>query len=264
VRDAIREHLFNPLIAAEEAIALTGEASVEVKKTGSPPFEMEVFKLDPLSSEDAKRLAGLFGVTSVPAFWREVEEGGYQFLATRPLDLQWLAFRWNKTGTLGAYSELLETAVTHRLTEMNPGYVASNAVLSPDQLRDGAEQLAAACIFSGRAYIQVGEGEVIATNVKPAEVLPKWTPLEYLRILGAAVFDEATYGRVKFHHRSVREYLAACWVEKQIASGLPVRSAMFLFIKSPFGHPVLLKSRRPVLCWLAVLNAIDLRINNAI
>jgi hypothetical protein len=244
------------MISAEEVTATQDGTSLELKKEGCvPPFEMEVFKLDPLSTEDAKRVAEVFGVTSVGAFWREVEEGGYEFLATRPLDLGWLAVRWNQTQALGSYSELLEAAVTHRLTETNPSYVASQAVLSRAQLREGAEQLAAACIFSSRAYIQVGEGEATPGNVTPAEVLPNWDPLQHLRLLGAAVFDEATYGRVKFHHRSVREYLAACWVEKQIAAGLPVRTAMSLFIQSPFGQPVLLKGRRPVLCWLTVLNA---------
>ena len=34
--------------------------------------------------------------------------------------------------------------------------------------------------------------------------------------IGPAVLDEATYGRVQFHHRAVREYLAAWWVKRQL------------------------------------------------
>ncbi len=256
VREAVRQHLFNPLIDAEDVANSKSETLVEMmKKTESLSFQLEVYKLNPLSAEDARRVAEEFGVKDVPAFWREVEEGGYEFLATRPLDLQWLAIRLNETKGLGGYSDLLETAVRQRLTEMNQSYVASQAVLSQAQLREGAEQLAAACVFSGRAYIQVGGGEASSGNILPADALSNWNPLEHLRLIGSAVFDEATYGRVKFHHRSVTEYLAACWVEKQITAGLPVRRAMSLFVQAPYGKPVLLKSRRPVLCWLAVLNA---------
>jgi hypothetical protein len=53
----------------------------------------------------------------------------------------------------------------------------------------------------------------------------------------------------------VREYLAAYWVERRLRDGLPLAHALGLFIQAPYGTPVLLHSRRPVLCWLASLNA---------
>ena len=42
-----------------------------------------------------------------------------------------------------------------------------------------------------------------------ATILPDWTPAERQALLRRALFDPATYGRVRFHHRSVQEYLAA-------------------------------------------------------
>jgi hypothetical protein len=230
--------------------------AVQIRKSpATAAIDLEVFTLDPLSSEDAKKLAERFGATPVDPFWRQVEEGGYEFLATRPLDLQWLSALWKQRQALGTYSELLEAAVTNRLTEINPSYVASKAVLSRAQLREGAEQLAAACILSGCAYIRVVEGDPVGGTIMAADALPHWNPLEHLRLLGTAVFDGATYGRFKFHHRTVREYLAACWLEKQIAAGLPVSHVLRLFVQAPYGYPVLLNSRRTVLCWLAALNA---------
>jgi len=86
--------------------------------------------------------------------------------------------------------------------------------------------------------------------------LPEWKPTEQLCLLGSAIFDESTYGRVKFHHRIIREYLAACWIEKLINDGLPVQKALELFIRNAFGERVLLRGRRPVLCWLASTNAV--------
>jgi hypothetical protein len=257
VQEAVRQHLLDPIrnaVATHVHVENIATDVVTLKQVPTVTIEMSVFMLDPLSAEDAKRLAEAFGATPAEDFWRQVEEGDYEFLATRPLDLEWMAVRWKQSHTLGTYSELIEAAVTQRLTEKNLGYVESKAVLSQTQMRDGAERLAAACVVSGRAYVQIGEGEPDAGTVAAADVLPDWDALEHYRLLGAAVFDEATYGRVKFHHRAVTEYLAACWVERQIAAGLPVKLALSHFILSPYGQPVLIKSRRSVLSWLSALN----------
>ena len=259
MRDAVVQHLLKPLVSANKADLDIDNPPMEAarirKLEATAAIDLEVFTLDPLSSGDAKKLAERFGVIPVEPFWHQVEEGGYDFLATRPLDLQWLSALWKQRQTLGTYSELLEAAVTNRLTEFNQSYVASKAVLSRAQRREGAEQLAAACVLSGCAYIRGAEGDPIAGTVAAADALPHWNPLEHLRLLGTAVFDGATYGRFKFHHRAVREYLAACWLQKQVAAGLPIFHVLRLFVQAPYGYPVLLNSRRPVLCWLATLNA---------
>jgi hypothetical protein len=192
VRDAVLQHLLKPLISANAADFQMADPQVEAvqrRKPAATAIDLEVFTLDPLSSEDAKKLAERFGATPAEPFWCQVEEGGCEFLATRPLDLQWLSALWKQRQTLGTYSELLEAAVTNRLTEFNPSYVASKAVLSRAQLREGTEQLAAACILSGCAYIRVVEGDPVSGTVTAADALPHWNPLEHLRLLGTAVFD---------------------------------------------------------------------------
>jgi len=258
VKELVQQHLLKPTVAAETIEPFRKNKTsdtVDVKEQAiNSAIDLEVFKLDPLSAKDAKKLAEIFGVTPIDAFWQQVEEGDYEFLATRPLDLQWMVARWKQTKDLGSYLELLEASITNRLTETNPSYVASGAVLSQTQLREGAEQLAATCIFSNRPYVQISGCESVDKSIVATNALPNLNAQEHLRLLGTAVFDEATYGRVKFHHRYVREYLAACWIDRQITAGLPVNLVLSLFIKSPFGEEVLLKSRRSVLCWLTTLN----------
>ena len=151
-------------------------------------------------------------------------------MASRPLDLEWMAKQWMSSKKLGTYSELIETAVTHRLREINQSYIDSGAVLSPAQLRAGAEQIAATCTFSGRPHVLVTAGESMDSAISPADALPDWTPLEHRRLLGTAIFAEETYGRIRFHHRAVREYLAAYWVERRLRDGLPLAHALGLFI----------------------------------
>ncbi|MEF8729540.1 MAG: hypothetical protein V5B34_15235 [Accumulibacter sp.] len=214
-----------------------------------------VYCLDGLSVDAAKQLAGHYGVQAINEFWEAVEDGAYEFLASRPLDLEWMASRWNSAGKLGTFMELLEDAVTNRLREQNPGYVDAGVALSPDQLRSGVEALAAASVLSGNAYFQVDTGVAPPGVIALGDPLPDWKPDEYQRLLGSAIFDEATYGRVQFHHRALREYLAAWWVKRRLEVGLPFGDAWALFAGTPYGEEVLLPSRRPVLCWLSALDA---------
>jgi hypothetical protein len=214
-----------------------------------------VYCLDGLSVDAAKQLAGHYGVQAINEFWEAVEDGAYEFLASRPLDLKWMASRWNSAGKLGTFMELLEDAVTNRLREQNAGYVDAGVALSPDQLRSGVEALAAASVLSGNAYFQVETGVAPPGVIALGDPLPDWKPDEYQRLLGSAIFDEATYGRVQFHHRALREYLAAWWVKRRLDVGLPFGDAWALFAGAPYGEEILLPSRRPVLCWLSALDA---------
>jgi hypothetical protein len=211
VRETVEQTLLKPICDAEAsnvAAVAADTDTLEVKgNKNASSIQLEVYCLDPLSKPDAKRLAEAHGARPVEAFWQEVEEGGYEFMAGRPLDVEWMAKQWVASKKLGTYSELIETAVTHRLRETNQSYIDSGAVLSPAQLRAGAEQIAAACTFSGRPYVLVTAGESMDSAISPADALPDWTPLEHRRLLGTAIFDEETYGRVRFHHRAVREYV---------------------------------------------------------
>ena len=259
VRETVDRTLLKPVLDTEvvtEVRPISTTQTLDVISTkGSTSTNLEVFSLDPLSLQDAKKFAEAHGASPVDVFWSEVIDGGYEFMATRPLDLEWMAKSWSVAKRLGSYSELIELAVSNRLTEFNPSYIESRAVLSPDRLRLGAEQVAAACVFSGRPYVLVLPNTSNDSAVFPLEALPDWEPIDAQRLLGTAVFDEATYGRVKFHHRAVREYLAACWVERKLNEGLPLRHALDLFIRAPYGESVLLNSRKGVLCWLATINA---------
>ncbi|OQW66780.1 MAG: hypothetical protein BVN35_21280 [Proteobacteria bacterium ST_bin11] len=263
VRVAVNKYLGRPIAAALSALEETqtseiGSGGTTLDVIRLPTMEVIeplVVSIDPLSISEAKRLAEAFGVLDAKAFWDTVSDGGYAFMATRPLDLGWMVRLWNEKRSLGTYRELIEFNIENRLTEMNPSYRAAGAVLSQDQLRRGAEELAAAAELSGRAYIATESAPTVrADEVAPSSVLSGWKPNEIARLLSAAVFDEATFGRVRFHHRIIRAYLAACWVNRQLAIGVPFHRMLTLFASSPFGTVVLIPNRRWALCWLATIN----------
>jgi hypothetical protein len=214
----------------------------------------KVFKLQPLSHQDVMLLAEANGATPVADFWRAIEDGDFEYMATRPRDLEWMTRRWAKSKTLGTFLDLLEDAVTNRLKEHNLCYTDEGDNLSADELREGSERLAAANVFCNRPFISYSDSTEESNEISPSDVLSKWNSKTQQRVLGTSIFDEATYGRVQFHHRSYREFLAAHWLSRLLKDGLPIDEALKLFGGGPYGVPVLINWTRATLCWLAALN----------
>ena len=73
-------------------------------------------------------------------------------------------------------------------------------------------------------------------------------------LLSYPVFDEAIYGTVRFHHRSVREYFTAEWLAELLASSVSRREVESLLFRNQFGMDVIIPTMRPVLPWLALLD----------
>jgi hypothetical protein len=265
VKATVDKCLVRPITAALTALKEMPVTEIGIGGTTlnvvQPPtvevIEPLVVSLDPLSISEAKRLAEAFGVHDAEAFWDTVSDGGYAFMATRPLDLGWMVRLWNEKRGLGIYRDLIEFNIENRLTEVNPSYLTTGTVLSQKQLREGAEELAAVAELSGRGFIAIEASPTVrADEVAPSSVLSGWKPNEITRLLSTAVFDEATFGRVRFHHRSIRAYLAACWANRQLADGVPFHRILKLFASSPFGETVLIPNRRWALCWLATINVV--------
>ena len=256
VQAAILE-LHRALAAASRAAAKskTGEGDDDVAEDESAQDDgLPAYQINPLEREQAVAIADGMGARDPEALWAAVVAGGYEAYATRPGDLEWLVRRWNNAGKLGGLADLTEAAVQHRLRETNESYVASGAALAEEPLRQATAALAAASVFSGRSQFQAGEGDPEASLIQPVDVLPAMRPLERQRVLGSAVFDAASLGRMRFHHRTIREYLAAEWVDAELEAGLPLARAIQFFVGTPFGERVLLRSRRGALCWLAARN----------
>ena len=228
--------------------------TIQQQIEGSEEIRPAEFSLDPLSSVEAKRLARHFGVEDVDSFWRGVEAGGYEFMASRPLDLKWMTDFWKINRHFGRLTEMMETSIRQRLLETNPNHERSAWDLPPATLQNGAELLAAVCTLSARPFIVTSgsEGAAGAANcVMASEMLVDWKPGAVGTLLSTAVFDEASYGRVRFHHRSVREYLTAKWLHQRMERGLPFESIQWLFVQELYHYPICVQSRRSVLGWLA-------------
>lgn len=225
--------------------------------SATPQTDAFVISMDPLSNSEARRCAAAFGLQDEPQFWMAVANGDYEFMATRPLDLGWMVAIWNQSRTFGAYHELIATNISNRLRDSNTIYETAGEVLSASKLLEGASTLAATAEFGGCGFFTLDVGIVPQVGeLSPHAVLIDWQPTAVRRLLATAVFDEASFGRVKFHHRAVREFLAAEWVARQLILGVPLLRLQGLFTSFVYGHHVLIPARRASLSWLAAISVI--------
>lgn len=73
-------------------------------------------------------------------------------------------------------------------------------------------------------------------------------------LLARPVFDEAIYQTVRFHHRTVREYLTAEWFQALLDRDTSRQKIESLFFRKQYGQEVLVPTMRPVLVWLILLD----------
>jgi hypothetical protein len=152
------------------------------------------------------------GVTDVDSFVQAIARQGLDSLTERPGDLLDLAAYWNSHGRFGTFAQMLEHGIARKLGERDP-HRSDNEAITPDEAREGAERLAAALTF-GKSFTLRAPGHDpdpgLATGaLDPMDVLPDWTDARRNALLRRGIFAPATYGRVRFHHRSTQSPITA-------------------------------------------------------
>ena len=171
----------------------------------------------------------------------------------RPLDLRDLCTFWVHSGHLGTLSQQHETNVVSKLRD-DPARNDSG-VLAEAKSSRGAQCLALALSLTHARAIRSPE-QVVEVDEAPralaaADILDTWTEAERQALLRRALFDPATYGRVRFHHRSVQEYLAARQLLALRDKGMSQKTLHRLLFAERYGVEVVRPSMRAVAAWLA-------------
>jgi hypothetical protein len=125
-------------------------------------------------------------------------------------------------------------------------------VLALEQAQSGAECLAAATILCRRFIFQIpGEANPAEQAIDSLACLPAdWRTEEVRALLNHAVFDGASYGRIRFHHRRLSEFLAGQWVERLMIQGCPVADLEDILFDARGSDYVLRPSLAPLAAWL--------------
>ncbi len=238
-----------PEVPRETATAVTEHA--EDRET--EPVEPQVFSLHPFDLNQIREFSGAADVQDCDAFVDAIERAEAEMFAHRPGDLLDLISYWKAHGRLTNRAKLVEDRISSQLVESDPDR-ARYVPLSAQDARRGVEMLAAAVTFQRRQRILIPEQrpdpELQDESIDARAVLVDWEPDRIQCLLQRPIFDTTVYGAVRFHHRSVREYLTATWLHHLLTSGKSRRAIEGLFFKELYGREVIVPSMRPILAWL--------------
>src|SRR5262249_34512896 len=85
------------------------------------------------------------------------------------------------------------------------------------------------------------------------KILTDWSQEERDTLLERPLFGFANYGRVRFHHQSVIEYLAAKRLDALLKRRTPIKAVKrILFAETAQGDKIIRPSMRPVAAWLSI------------
>ncbi len=209
--------------------------------------------LMPLSKEQISDFCRHQGVSDPHLLLEDLQRRNALEFARRPQDLIELCADWREHKRIRTHREQVATNVRVKLLprEDRP----EPAELSVDKAIEGASRLALAVQMTRRMTIRhnaAADTVVEEAALDPSIILSDWLPNERKALLERPLFGFASYGRVRFHHRSVAEYLAA---ERLIAlrnTGMPFRALKRLLFAETKGKTIVRPSKRPVAGWIAL------------
>jgi len=147
----------------------------------------------------------------------------------------------------------MRASIDRRLAERDQDRAEARP-LSAERAREGARLVAAATTLAKQPLVSVPDTTEDGQALSIRKILVGWTDAECAALVSRPIFDEAIYGTVRFHHRSVREYLTAEWLQSLLVRQGSRRRIEELFFREQYGLPVVVPVMRPILPWLAILD----------
>lgn len=221
----------------------------------APPL---VVSLGPLSRRQASSLARAAGVTDEADFLNAVSRADAEDLANRPLDLIDLARLWKAKKRIGTRAEILDWSIQLRLQETNRDRRRGDRLSLEDAL-SATHDLAAALTISRKRLIIWSDAEADPNDgeaaIDPGGVLKSFDASLQDTLFARPIFEAAAFGRIKFQHRSVQEYMTARWLRKLSNMGLSESRLWNFLTAETYGIRQLRPALRPVAAWLGQLHA---------
>jgi hypothetical protein len=227
--------------------------TIETEEIESSDPKFKIVALDNLSREQVTTFASTKGVTDTSKFLGEIERVDAWQSTTRPQDLEDVIALWIDKGRIGTRLEIMKNSIDRRLMERDQQRAEAHP-LSDERVREGAMLVAAAATLVQSQIIRVPDGADNTKGLPPRAILPDWADNDIAALLSRPIFDDAIYGTVRFHHRSVREYLTAVWLAKLLERPASRRAIESLLFKKQYGLDVVVPTMRPVLPWLVIFD----------
>ncbi|WP_445671867.1 NACHT domain-containing protein [Pseudomonas inefficax] len=239
--------------------APTSATDVPEDEAHTVPTETEsggsflVVTLDDIHGEQVDRFLAATGVTDGKSFRAELDRRDAWSLTTRPLDFLELVDYWHAHHRIGSRLELMRSSIDRRLEEHDQNR-AEIKPIAPERLREGVCLIAAATTLGQMSAVRVPDGDANKKGIPVRSVLKDWNDADAGTLLSRPIFEPGIYGTVRFHHRTVREYLTAEWLHELIRGSASRVKIENLFFRTQYGLQVINPSLRPVLPWLALLD----------
>lgn len=235
------------------SIAMGRAKTDENSKNSAEPWRNVA--LMPLSDAQIRQMAESQGVPDVDGLLDEIRQHNAQEFARRPQDLIELCADWRDHHRIRTHSEQVASNIAIKLKPRTDR--SEKAPLSPEKAWEGASRLALAALLTRKLTLRHSaeadrEGDPTEAPLDPATILHDWTAEERTTLLERPLFGFASYGRVRFHHRSVIEYLAAHRIGTLQSRGMPFKAVKrLLFASTAQGDEVIRPSMLPVAAWAA-------------
>ncbi len=210
--------------------------------------------LMPLSQEQRRIFAVGQGIPDPDALLEDIRIRDAEEFAGRPQDLIELCADWRDHHRIRSHFDQVESNIAYKLKPRTDR--PERVELSLEAAVEGASRLALAAMLTRRLTLRHSVESDRVTASEPAldvsRILVDWTTAAQATLLERPLFGFASYGRVRFHHRSVVEFLAARRLDALLARGAPIKGIKrLLFAETAQGRMVVRPSMRPVAAWLA-------------
>jgi hypothetical protein len=258
-RELIQRHL--PVPASAEAAATAKSFADMVMDRGKKPASDDKVKvwrnvgLMPLSLEEIREFSVLQGVDDPDALVADIRLRDAEDFAQRPQDLIELCSDWREHHRVRTHRDQVQTNIA---TKLKPSTERKErAELSQEKAIQGASRLALAAMLTRKLTLRhSAEADSVHASEAALDVskaLPDWSASERATLLERPLFGFASYGRVRFHHRSVVEFLAANRLDALLARGISIKAIKrLLFAETAQGTRTVRPSIRPVAAWIAL------------
>lgn len=223
------------------------------EKSKDAPPQWRSVALMPLSDKQIMEFSRGQGINDPHLLLEDLQRRNAQEFARRPQDLIELCADWREHRRIRTHLEQVETNVRVKLLPRDDR--PEPAELPVDKAIGGASRLALAMLVMKRLTIRhSAESDVVDDEaaLDPALILSDWGRDERKALLERPLFGFASYGRIRFHHRSVAEYLAAMRLSALRDRGMPFRALKRLLFAETRGKIIVRPSKRPVAGWLAL------------
>lgn len=215
-----------------------------------PKRELRLVALAKITRSQRNAFLTAEKVSDVEQFEQALFKSGLYQLAERPGDLRLLVRYWGTHGGFGDLTDMIEFGIVERLAET--GDARRDVIgISDLEARHGVERIAAAMTLGQTMDLvlpDLADGDT--AGIDPYRVLDDWNPRDVDGLLQRGVFVPSSFGRLRFYHRSVQEYLTASWF-KRLKPGLTDSEMYRIFLGSGYGIETIPPSLRAAAAWIA-------------